>query len=386
MRSRLVDVQCPRCPADTPPLAEGFGVLTEDVCGSCKGRFLPPLVVERIVVDELGVSQDVLRELTALFASKERIACPSCESKMSPVHIKKVRVDLCTGCGGAWLDAGELAALSQGRHEELTPSSVAVAPLQATAAAPMARDDDDTAHATSGVIVFFDDPAHVNRDALAAAFAQLPGLSNADAMQIVAKQRTTVVEGASEAQAQAVVAALAAQGIASHIADASWLSLPPPYQTNALSVDAEGITLGRADANVGRVVVPWPQVSAIVAAQIVRSAIKRLPSHRPAQANDNKDYELSVVEAADTCVDIVLTGPPRRYRLLLSTFIFGEAGKPRAQLARERLTALVQAAPSTLGVGRGVRAAVEGAPLPRLSMRDLERELGWLLWRAFGTH
>ncbi len=378
-------MKCPRCP-DGPSLAEGFGVLAEDVCATCEGRFLPPLVVERIVVDELGVSQDVLRELTALFASRERIACPSCESKMSPVHIKKVRVDLCTGCGGAWLDAGELAALTQGRHEELTPQAEAIFAAPPVAPPSITSDDDTTVHGSSGVVVFFDDPAHVNRDALAAAFAQLPGLSNADAMQIAAKQRPTAVEGASEAQAQAVVAALAAQGIASHIADASWLSLPPPYHTNAVNADAAGLALGRADATVGRVVAAWPQVAAIVAGQMMRTAVKRTATHALTSARVSGDIEeLAIVEAADTCVDIVLTDPPRRYRLLLSTFLFGEGGKTRPLLLNDRLTTLVRAAPSTLGVGRGVRAAVEGRPLPRLSLRDLERELGWLLWRAYGS-
>lgn len=386
---------CPRCTGNVS-LAQGFGALTEDVCASCKGRFLSPAIVERLIVDELGISQDVLRELTALFASKERRTCPACESKMSPVQVKKVRVDLCTGCGGAWLDAGELVALTQGRHEELTPTSSDAAPGTpsgaSTTPAPIVSivdDDSVTSTSPSGVVVFFDDPASVTRDLLAAAFAQLPGLANADAMQIAAKQRPTAVEGVSEEHAQAVVAALSAQGIASHIADASWLSLPPPYQTNALATAPDGITLGRADASIGRVHAPWTQISAVAAGQILRSSMKRTPGRALSStrtANEERDYDLSVVEAADTYVEIVLNGPPRRFRLLLSTMIFGETGRPRPMMLNDRLTALAQAAPSTLPIGRGVRAAVEGRPLPRFSStRDLERELGWLLWRAYGA-
>ncbi len=111
--------ECPRCRA--APLALAFGALREDVCPACRGRFVGAETVERIVVEQHGVSHAMLRELMALFASKERLVCPSCASKMSPVHLRGVRIDLCGGCGGAWLDAGELSRVSDGRFEELTP-------------------------------------------------------------------------------------------------------------------------------------------------------------------------------------------------------------------------------------------------------------------------
>jgi hypothetical protein len=85
-------------------------------------------------------------------------------------------------------------------------------------------------------------------------------------------------------------------------------------------------------------------------------------------------------------VDVVLSDPPRRYRLMLSTIIFGESvgvGRARPALLNERLAELVRSAPNTLPVGRGVRAAIDGRPLPKFSsLRDVDRELGWLLWRA----
>lgn len=375
-----------------------FGALLEDVCPTCRGRFLAPATVERVIVDELGVSHGVLRELTALFASKERLTCPACASKMSAVHVRNVRVDLCTGCGGAWLDAGELKALTSGRHDELFPGAPAATSAPDAPPSPAAQPDradegEGVGRASGGVIVFFDDPDNVRREALTAAFIKVPGLAPADAGQIAARKRHTAVENVSEAQAQNVVAALASEGIGAHVADASWLSMPPPFGTNALSSTTEGLTLGRVDASVGRVVVPWRDVAAVVAASVVRATMKRTQVVRrndttSARASDDLlDFDVSVVETADVSVEVVLANPPRRFRLLLSTMLFGEVGRPRPVMLSERLAELVRLAPPSLPVGRGVRAAFEGRPMTKVaSTRDLERELGWLLWRAYGVH
>src|SRR3954466_981986 len=123
--------RCPRC-TSSPPLAVGYGALREDVCGTCNGRFLAPDAVERVVVDENGISHATLRELITLFKAKDRIACPSCATKMSPLVVHDVRVDLCTGCGGPWLDAGELTKLAHGRYAELMPPPLVESLVPAT--------------------------------------------------------------------------------------------------------------------------------------------------------------------------------------------------------------------------------------------------------------
>ena len=118
---------CPRCPHLV--LTPGHGVIDEDVCGGCGGRFLSGQVSDRFVVFELGIERDVLREIASLF-SGPRLPCPGCQGLMRSLRLRGVPVDLCLSCGGLWLDAGELVALSGGRHLEIG------APLLAAAAEP----------------------------------------------------------------------------------------------------------------------------------------------------------------------------------------------------------------------------------------------------------
>jgi Zn-finger nucleic acid-binding protein len=42
--------------------------------------------------------------------------CPKCGRKLEEVVYHKVRIDRCTGCGGVWLDPGELEVLAPGEH------------------------------------------------------------------------------------------------------------------------------------------------------------------------------------------------------------------------------------------------------------------------------
>ncbi|WP_082993134.1 zf-TFIIB domain-containing protein [Mycobacterium sp. 1245111.1] len=44
---------------------------------------------------------------------KAPIACPKCVAQMLPVHRFGVEIDQCTGCGGIFLDRGELEVLAQ---------------------------------------------------------------------------------------------------------------------------------------------------------------------------------------------------------------------------------------------------------------------------------
>jgi hypothetical protein len=42
--------------------------------------------------------------------------CPKCGRKLEEIVYQKVRIDRCTGCGGVWLDPGELEALAPEEH------------------------------------------------------------------------------------------------------------------------------------------------------------------------------------------------------------------------------------------------------------------------------
>jgi hypothetical protein len=39
--------------------------------------------------------------------------CPKCDGKLVAMPIEDISVDLCDTCGGTWLDAGELEALTK---------------------------------------------------------------------------------------------------------------------------------------------------------------------------------------------------------------------------------------------------------------------------------
>lgn len=108
---------CPKC--CEPSLLKIGGPLDELACEFCGGRFLSPHGAERLLEHELGLRKDMLRTLVGFFAG-ERLSCPGCRSKTSPVRLKGVTADLCTGCGGLWLDAGELNVVSEGRYAEET--------------------------------------------------------------------------------------------------------------------------------------------------------------------------------------------------------------------------------------------------------------------------
>lgn len=54
--------------------------------------------------------------------AKAPIVCPKCLAQMLPVKRFGVEIDQCTGCGGIFLDRGELEVLSQAEANYYTVS------------------------------------------------------------------------------------------------------------------------------------------------------------------------------------------------------------------------------------------------------------------------
>jgi Transcription factor zinc-finger len=54
------------------------------------------------------------------FAQKDRelcsMRCPKCGRKLEETVYQNVRIERCTGCGGVWLDPGEIEALAPEAH------------------------------------------------------------------------------------------------------------------------------------------------------------------------------------------------------------------------------------------------------------------------------
>jgi Zn-finger nucleic acid-binding protein len=73
--------------------------------------------VDQVICTEQGWSIGQLRDV-AVEEIEGQGGCASCGGPLRRGDVEGVQVDLCTRCGGAWLDPGELEALSHGRHLE----------------------------------------------------------------------------------------------------------------------------------------------------------------------------------------------------------------------------------------------------------------------------
>jgi Zn-finger nucleic acid-binding protein len=93
--------------------SETYEGIEIDRCPACKGMFLDRGELKGMIAKKMGntadtlffsVTSDQMDELTGL--------CPHCNREMTAMKGPgEVRVDVCQGCGGAFLDQGELATL-----------------------------------------------------------------------------------------------------------------------------------------------------------------------------------------------------------------------------------------------------------------------------------
>ena len=108
-------MKCPACGNELSSVA--YDGLTVDSCkdNGCGGLFFDQFELRK--VDEpTELLGDKLVELQKQEAKKavsdERRNCPKCDNIVMMRHFfsvkKEVEVDECPGCGGIWLDAGEL--------------------------------------------------------------------------------------------------------------------------------------------------------------------------------------------------------------------------------------------------------------------------------------
>ena len=103
-------MECPRCTTNLTAMDTPLGP-TVDFCPSCHGIWFDPGEVESFLT--LGDSLPGLETIPAE-AGKPGPSCPSCEGKMAELEYppgEALHLDLCEGCGGVWLDRGEVEAL-----------------------------------------------------------------------------------------------------------------------------------------------------------------------------------------------------------------------------------------------------------------------------------
>ena len=90
---------CPRDGAELPPAGATAGGRK---CGTCSGIYLESAEAVS-ALRGAGVPAVKLGGIRPLPP-----ACPGCGLEMEPIVAGGIEIDLCSACGSAWLDAGEL--------------------------------------------------------------------------------------------------------------------------------------------------------------------------------------------------------------------------------------------------------------------------------------
>ncbi len=110
-------MKCPACFNELVPLQ--VGSVTVDVCqGGCGGIWFDAFELQRIEQEDDTATQwlmNVERDPRIQVDPQRKRECPRCTGVKLMRHFhsakRRVEVDECPGCGGLWLDAGELARI-----------------------------------------------------------------------------------------------------------------------------------------------------------------------------------------------------------------------------------------------------------------------------------
>lgn len=117
-------MKCPRCSNDLKVMSSG-GVELNVCFGHCAGIWFDNFEIKKL--DEEKEADDMF--LAALHESKtlkvtqdKRLNCPKCKNIVMLRNFfsakQAVEVDHCGGCGGYWLDAGELVRIHREYPDE----------------------------------------------------------------------------------------------------------------------------------------------------------------------------------------------------------------------------------------------------------------------------
>lgn len=110
---------CPKCGEEALAGAEGPGGVAVEQCRRCRGVWLDAGELEAV----LGAGGGAAADLSLINPGPSDIKCPRCGEKMRRGGLVNplLPADNCAGCGGFWLDGGELPRL-----KELTDPGTAV--------------------------------------------------------------------------------------------------------------------------------------------------------------------------------------------------------------------------------------------------------------------
>jgi Zn-finger nucleic acid-binding protein len=110
-------MECPRCSRETTQ--ETVGGIAVDVCaGGCGGIWFDPWELDKVDEKAESAGEELLhvdRDPQDTPDLEVRLKCPRCDDVVLRRHFTSVKrgitVDECPGCGGFWLDAGELGGI-----------------------------------------------------------------------------------------------------------------------------------------------------------------------------------------------------------------------------------------------------------------------------------
>ncbi|HXT40806.1 MAG TPA: zf-TFIIB domain-containing protein [Candidatus Angelobacter sp.] len=136
-----------KCPACFNPLTSvTIGRLTADVCrGSCGGVWFDAFELQQVDEPDESAGEwlvNIERDSKLRVDFNRKRACPKCDGftlKRRHFSAKRlVEIDECPGCGGCWLDAGELGKIRD-ETGETTRQKEALAATQLRLTAPVLR-------------------------------------------------------------------------------------------------------------------------------------------------------------------------------------------------------------------------------------------------------
>ncbi len=109
-------MKCPACDRELSP--RDLESVTVDVCdGGCGGIWLDAFELARVDEELPAEIKDIARDPGLVVDDVRKRSCPRCASVKMQRHLfsadHRVEVDSCPGCGGYWLDAGELSAIRE---------------------------------------------------------------------------------------------------------------------------------------------------------------------------------------------------------------------------------------------------------------------------------
>lgn len=115
---------CPRCNRALAA-ASVAGALWQ--CPHCNGCWLPAEEFQPLVLG-LGLDMQDIRGMAEQFGG-DGLTCPACTRRMQGARLKGAALDVCHGCGGCWVDGGELDPLTGGKHSN--PARLRALPVPA---------------------------------------------------------------------------------------------------------------------------------------------------------------------------------------------------------------------------------------------------------------